>query len=140
MSLIHSSSYKPVIIPVLGGTGAEGSAEIDRVQNIDKTGNYKPQMARYREYGFPEDYGLNACGIIGRKRGIGVQKFEYEWWHEVMTGSYRDQLSFDYIRWKLNTGVSKQYPIRVHNFATPYWDLLHGDIFEIYKHGTDQKL
>ena len=115
-------------------------AEIIEKENIDPSGNYKAQIQKYRDEGFPEDYGLNACGIIGRKFGAGVRTFEKKWWHQVMIGSYRDQLSFDYIRWIMNTGISKDYPITVHNFATPYWDLLHGEIFEIVQHGTGKKL
>lgn len=98
-------------------------------ENIDKSGNFRAQMQRYRDNGFPENYGLNACGIIGRHHDYFTESFEREWWHQVMTGSYRDQLSFDYTRWRVGGTV--------HNFATPYWDLLKGDIFNVVKHGTN---
>ena len=107
-------------------------AEIIERENIDKTMNFVPQIAKYRDEGFPENYGLNACGIIGRHNNCFTEAFEREWWHQVMTGSYRDQLSFDYIRWKLGGTV--------HSFAVPYWDFLHGDIFSIHEHGTGRKL
>ena len=103
-------------------------------EDIDKSLNFIPQMERYREEGFPEEYGLNACGIIGRPNNDRTMQFEREWWHQVMTGSYRDQLSFDYVRW-----LFRDNPYNVHNFATPYWDLLKGDIFAIFKHGTNKK-
>ena len=117
-------------------------AEIIQRDNIDKTLNFVPQMARYRAEGFPENYGLNACGIIGRSRQnkyIGI--FEQEWWHQVMTGSYRDQLSFDYVRWMLpHNGVYFGTTPTIHNFALEYWNLLHGVIFSVHQHGTGKKL
>lgn len=112
-------------------------AEVIERENIDKSGNYKAQIQRYRNEGFPEDYGLNACGIIGRHRLKRVEEFERLWWNNVLQGSYRDQLSFDYVRWL----IDKRYPIynkvSVHNFETPYWDLLKGEIFRVVKHGTN---
>jgi len=124
-------------------------AKIIEKEGIDNSLNFIPQMARYRAEGFPENYGLNACGIIGRHNNVTMEDFEREWWHQVMTGSYRDQLSFDYVRWKLDNirveislGRTIKAPaesLTVHNFATPYWDLLQGDIFSVYKHGTNDK-
>lgn len=112
-------------------------AETIRDENIDKSLNFESQTARYRKEGFPEEYGLNACGIIGRHKDRFTEKFEREWWHQVMTGSYRDQLSFDYVRWMLEKDIN--YKIKIHNFKDGYWDLLKGDIFSIYKHGSNQK-
>jgi len=88
-------------------------AEIVIKENIDKSGNAQLQMAKYKEKGFPEDFGLNACGIIGRWNNEKTAEFERLWWDEVLQGSYRDQLSFDYVRWL--TGAT------VHNF--PYWEI-----------------
>ena len=114
-------------------------AETIKKENIDKSLNFIPQMERYRAEGFPENFGLNACGIIGRKKGNANIIYERTWWHQVMTGSHRDQLSFDYVRWVMNTGISKDNPITVHNFKDDYWSLLKGDLFEIYKHGKNEK-
>ena len=105
-------------------------AETIRKENIDKTMNFVPQLERYRAEGFPENYGLNACGIIGRHNNGFTECFEREWWHQVMTGSYRDQLSFDYVRWKLGGTV--------HNFG--YWETLAGDTFSVHQHGTGNRI
>ena len=124
-------------------------AEVIERENIDNTLNFVPQMARYRAEGFPENYGLNACGIIGRHNNKITSDFERVWWHQVMTGSYRDQLSFDYVRWLFNENCVnignyimdiKDDNITVHNFALEYWDLLHGDIFSVHQHETGKKL
>jgi len=92
-------------------------AETIKNENIDKSLNFIPQIARYKKEGFPEEYGLNACGIIGRHNNAFTERFEKEWWHQVMIGSYRDQLSFDYVRWKLDIFRDG---IKIHNFANPY--------------------
>jgi hypothetical protein len=93
-------------------------AEIVMREKIDTVENVFPQIKRYREEGFPVDYGLSACGIIGRWRNPMVEKFEKMWWNEVKNGSFRDQLSFDYVRWKMN-------------FQSIHW-FRYGVLFEKY--------
>ena len=68
----------------------------------DTATNVNPQMDRYREEGFPTHFGLHACTLMLRRNTPSLLEFERQWWTEVSTGSFRDQLSFDYIRWKLN--------------------------------------
>jgi hypothetical protein len=101
-------------------------------ENIDKDYNVNPQIERYKKQGLPENFGLSASGIIGRKHNTQVAKFERLWWHEVINGSTRDQLSFDYVRWRYAAECTH------HWFPIFYWDLLHGEFFDIYKHGTDR--
>jgi len=99
-------------------------------ENIDSSLNFISQMERYRADGFPENYGLNACGIIGRHNNGFTECFEREWWHQVMTGSYRDQLSFDYVRWKLGGTV--------HNFG--YWEMFNSEWFSVHQHGSGNRV
>lgn len=63
------------------------------------------QMARYRDEGFPESFPLSACIIMVRRNTPRLAEFEAFWWNEVKNGSCRDQLSFDYARWKLGVDV-----------------------------------
>jgi len=63
------------------------------------------QIKKYTEMGFPRNYGLHACGLLIRRNTAEVKHFENLWWHEVLDGSERDQLSFDYIRWVTGTTV-----------------------------------
>ena len=63
------------------------------------------QMERYRREGFC-GMPLCACGLLVRHNTLALDEFEEAWWNEVQTGSYRDQLSFDYCRWKLGVAVS----------------------------------
>jgi predicted O-methyltransferase YrrM len=64
------------------------------------------QMARYREEGFPEHFGLSACYVLVRRHTGEVQEFNKLWWREYQNGAKRDQLSFDYLRWKTGLRVN----------------------------------
>jgi hypothetical protein len=73
--------------------------------NKDVSENTVLQMERYREEGFPGTL-LSACILLVRHNTLALDEFEEAWWNEVQTGSCRDQLSFDYCRWRLSMGVS----------------------------------
>ena len=76
----------------------------------EKTGNYrddpavmKQQIDRFREEGYPEDFGLITGSILIRKHfDLEIIKLMESWWDIVLNGSKRDQLSFNYVAWKLN--------------------------------------
>lgn len=62
------------------------------------------QMARYRKAGF-DGIGLSALIIVVRRNTDKLQKFEKRLWQEVSSGSCRDQLSFDYLKWRYDFKV-----------------------------------
>lgn len=64
------------------------------------------QMERYRRDGFPDDYPLSTCLIVVRRNTPKIAEFEKMWWEETQKGSRRNQLSFDYCRWKLGIEVN----------------------------------
>jgi hypothetical protein len=64
------------------------------------------QMDRYRDEGMPKNFGLVATGILIRRNTPAMKDFSEMWWDEVKNGSNRDQLSFDYCRWKTGLRVS----------------------------------
>jgi len=68
----------------------------------------KSQIAFYRSEGYPTNFGLTACWVILRRNTPKVQKFGELWWEVYQKFAARDQLSFDYIRWR--TGV-KYFPL-----------------------------
>jgi hypothetical protein len=75
--------------------------------NKDRAEVIMKQMDRYESEGFPHDFGLVASGMV--VCGEGARKLNEMWWTEISLGSKRDQLSFDYCRWR--TGVSfKEIP------------------------------
>lgn len=81
------------------------------------------QYKSYTDAGFKDDIGLSACILLIRKNTAQVKSFEKIWWREVATWSHRDQLSFDFCRWK--TGISVNY--------IP-GDCFASEIFKVGKH------
>jgi hypothetical protein len=77
----------------------EGSAVIS--MRKDKKEIVEPQMKRYKEEGFPENYGLLQSNIMFRKHNKeACIKLMKTWSDEVVNNSHRDQLSFNYALWK----------------------------------------
>lgn len=59
------------------------------------------QIEKYRKEGYPEHNGLIDSGILVRElKNERVINLMEAWWQEVLHGSKRDQLSFNYACWK----------------------------------------
>lgn len=67
----------------------------------DKTKKMFDQVQGYANEGYPAKNGLAATGIIFRRNNKKVLKFCQAWLKEINNGSHRDQLSFNYVAWKL---------------------------------------
>ena len=93
----------------------------------DKKANTWPQILRYKKEGFPSNYGLVQSNIVVRRHNDPrCASFMDDWWSEVKNGSKRDQLSFDYVRWK-----HKDIPVNILSKDTCQsryfkWDAYHG--------------
>lgn len=75
----------------------------------DKAENVKPQMDRYKDEGFPSNYGLLQSNIMLRMHNEeDCIRLMETWSDELMNNSHRDQLSFNYAAWK-NEDVSIVY-------------------------------
>ncbi|HWP58333.1 MAG TPA: glycosyltransferase domain-containing protein [Candidatus Acidoferrales bacterium] len=59
------------------------------------------QMAKYRRIGYPDNNGLVETTILVRRNTPEVNAFNEEWWRELSSGSRRDQLSLNFVAWKL---------------------------------------
>ena len=60
-----------------------------------------PQIKRYKEEGFPKNYGLLQSNILLRKHNDkDCIKLMEDWFDELKDNSHRDQLSFNYVCWK----------------------------------------
>ncbi len=81
------------------------------------------QMEWYEEHGFPHNFGLSETPVIIRRHTKKVEQFNNYWWAILCAHSNRDQLSFDYVRWKLDMNINYLQG-NIHN--NPY--------FEIKKH------
>lgn len=71
------------------------------------------QIEKYKEKGFPEQYGLTANGVLIRNhRDEKLKKVMNDWWDEILNESSRDQISFTYCCWK-NEFVFDVAPINI---------------------------
>jgi hypothetical protein len=61
----------------------------------------RAQVTRYRQEGYPKENGLAETTVMLRRNTKAVCKFNERWWKEIVQGSLRDQLSFDYTVWTL---------------------------------------
>ena len=71
----------------------------------DTRDNTLEQVTRYLSEGF-SGFPLSACTLLIRRNTPAIQKLEKFWWREVSNGSHRDQLSFDYARWKCGVEIT----------------------------------
>jgi len=91
----------------------------DIIDNID------PQIYRYSKDSFPKYNGLVQTGIIIRKHNDNYCVNLMEMWkNELINGSHRDQLSFNYCLWKLGDNGFKYLDKTL--FMSIY--------FKLYKH------
>lgn len=69
----------------------------------------KPQIERYKDDGFPKNYGLLQSNILIRKHNEkDCVKLMESWFNEIKNGSHRDQLSFNYVSW-VNQDIEVYY-------------------------------
>ena len=59
------------------------------------------QIARYRALSYPEMNGLAECCVLLRRNNAVTKQLCELWYDEILKGSRRDQLSFDYVAWHL---------------------------------------
>ena len=80
--------------------------EAERCLRLDKGDPQviKAQMDRYRTEGFPEHAGAVGNSVILRRHTDAIVRFNELWWEEIQKGSVRDQISFNYVSWKLGIG------------------------------------
>lgn len=78
-------------------------AEAEGLKQASKADKEKieSQMDRYREEGFPENFGLSENNVIYRKHNDSqVKELMEAWWCELENNAERDQLSLSYVCWK----------------------------------------
>ena len=84
------------------------------------------QMQRYKDEGFPANYGLVQSNIVIRKHNDEYSKKLMElWWSELKDYSHRDQLSFNYALWKVGNEHFKYLIKTTCNSKTFRWGIGH---------------
>ena len=76
-------------------------AEACRRLRKDNAEVLRKLVLRYRAEGYPEHRGLAETTAVLRRHSEDVRKLNEEWWEELRNHSIRDQMSFDYVMWKL---------------------------------------
>lgn len=72
---------------------------------LDSAEIIQSQMMKYESEKYPIDNGLVSSGILYRGNSNRVRSINNNWWKEVNNWSIRDQLSFNYVLWKLEEKV-----------------------------------
>lgn len=81
-------------------------AEICANLRLDDPAIIAAQVAKYRLEGFPAKQGLNEGGVILRRHGPLMERFNDAWWSEYCRRSCRDQLSLNYVLHKLGVRLA----------------------------------
>ena len=101
--------------------------EADAVLNLryDSPVRVRRQMEWYRSEGFPTAFGLHTTAFLLRRHlTAGCRAFLDRWWDQISNHSKRDQLSFDYVRWRLEARVNS-LPIRYTDNPLFRWRGIH---------------
>ena len=75
-------------------------------------GNYsklKKQISRYKNEGFPKEYGMLECNVlVSNLKNENAKKIFDGWWNEYLTSeSMRDQIALPYVLWKMKIPVEE---------------------------------
>lgn len=81
-------------------------AEICSTLRLDDPAIIEEQGARYRLEGYPARQGLTEGGVILRRHNSLMERVNDAWWSEYCRHSRRDQLSFNYVLYKLGVRCS----------------------------------
>jgi hypothetical protein len=92
----------------------------------DKKEIVNPQIDRYKEEGFPSEYGLLQSNILIRKHNEeDCIRLMEAWFNELKDNSHRDQLSFNYVLWKNNDIKIKYLDKNIYKSKWFNWNGLH---------------
>lgn len=80
----------------------------------------RKQIDRYKKEGFPEKYGLTENTVLLRRHTPELNNLMDMWWDEIKNGSYRDQLSLQYVIWKSGFDRIAYFPGEVREYAHDY--------------------
>jgi GT2 family glycosyltransferase len=109
----------------------EGTTCIKRGK--DAVDRISAQLHRYKDRGFPRQFGLAECNVIVRRHSDPKVKEAMEtWWDEIEKGSRRDQISFTYALWR--SGLA------YHELGNGLVDVRSDKRFVYHLHGAEMEL
>lgn len=69
---------------------------------LDTPAKIDSLMNEYSLNGYPKNNGLIESGVMIRRHTKKIKELNREWWKAILNKSFRDQLSFNYLCWKLD--------------------------------------
>lgn len=75
-------------------------------QRLLRSADVEPTARRYREEGFPAEFGLFENAFIVRRDTPKIRMLDAMWWNEFTQGPHRDQFYLMYALWRLGVEVS----------------------------------
>ena len=75
--------------------------------NKDNLTLMRQQVEGYKQAGYPPYNGLVETACLLRRNCPQILEFNRLWWNELEANSYRDQLSFNYVAWKLKQAYGR---------------------------------
>ena len=82
----------------------------------------RAQVNKYKTEGYPTYNGLAETGCLVRRNNDIVKEFNNTWWSEIEQHSFRDQLSFPYVCWKLG--------VRYNHIGDGEWNIWKSQFFQ----------
>jgi alkaline ceramidase TOD1/glycosyltransferase MUCI70-like protein len=76
-------------------------AAICSERRLDDPATIAAQTASYARAGYPANNGLHECGVILRRHSARIEALNNAWWSEFCRHSCRDQLSLNYVLYKI---------------------------------------
>lgn len=84
------------------------------------------QLKRYKQEGFPKNYGLpQTCILFRYHNDESCKRLMKTWWEEIKNESHRDQLSFNYALWKNQNVKVKYLDKSIFDCETFKWGVAH---------------
>jgi hypothetical protein len=81
-------------------------AKVVKKMHKDRKNIVNKQIKKYKNEAYPKNNGMVNSSLIIRRNTKKVKKINEMWWNMVLNYSKRDQLSFNYVMWKLNYDYS----------------------------------
>jgi hypothetical protein len=85
----------------------------------DQNALMRQQMEKYVQDGYPTYNGMVETACLARKNNSTATGFNQAWWGEIENHSFRDQLSFNYVCWKLGLSYGN---IEGERFNSPFFN------------------
>lgn len=86
--------------------------------NKDTEETVKIQVNKYREIGFPENWGMFQTGLMARRKTDKCIEFCTAWFKELEQHSHRDQLSVMYALWEVQPNIATIQSAEMYHLLT----------------------